>query len=360
MSTDADFEQQMPSLWGLAHCPNQGSIVSAALNNNSTNSTSNGRYDSDVVICSAHAVVTLAAGIALLLCFTGVEKVTVKGSIATIKQILPCFRDQEHGATHNTRFVLYFLCTSFGALLTVLSILMDQHRVITPFRIAMQVGQRLFVGASAVLLTIALNHQREHRHSDAFHSDIGIVQLVAQVRKINYAVVVVFCVYLAAELVASFLNTSHALRVAMSALSFVVMLVLNAPIIAAAAWVAVHKGHVAPELAARVALMFGVVMRFIGTMDPSFWNKLLLESWATAHPCALGGELSFYNLLQIINVVAQLCILGFVVSEFRRSRSIVTQESSLIASAQYDDFDDQSSNGGSEGDLQRSASLMRD
>lgn len=76
-----------------------------------------------------------------------------------------------------------------------------------------------------------------------------------------------------------------------------------------------------------------------------------------ADACPFGGKLALYNFMKILNCVGQFLILSFVVSEFRRSRSIVTQESALIATAQYDDFDDNSSNR-SDGDLQRSASAL--
>ena len=112
------------------------------------------------------------------------------------------------------------------------------------------------------------------------------------------------------------------------------------------------------QIAPKLALLFGITFRFLGTIDPSFWNRLAMPDWVASNPCVIGGDLAFYNLLRIFNCLGQFLLISFVVSEFRRSRSIVTQESSLIATAQYDDFDDDHSSNPSEGDLQRSASAF--
>lgn len=342
------LDKQISSLWGVVPCP------PPAIN------ATQFHYISNLSIDAAHAGLTLAFATLLLCCFSGVQqRVTFKGSLRTMLQILPCFRDLEHGATSNTRFVLYYCCSAAGGVVALLALLLDSHEASRGYRIPMQLAGRVFTGAAAVLLTIALNHQREHRHVDALHGDIGIVQLVGQIRRINYTVVIIYTMYMITELATSFVDQTHDLRVGMASFSFVVVVILNSPIFAAAVWIAFHKGHVAPSMVARVCLMCGVVFRFIGSIDPSFWNKLVFESWVDTDGCAIGGDLSFYNILQIVNLIGQGLLVTFVVSEFRRSRSIVTQESSLIATAQYDDFGDDHSSNRSEGDLQRTASDFR-
>jgi hypothetical protein len=330
------LDDRVASIWGLEPCPINATLV---------------KYESAIIIECAHIAATLACGLVLLCCFSGVQRVTVQGTISSMLQLLPCYRDLEHSATSNTRFVLYYAAVTLSWALSVFALVQDAAAVHRGFRITLQVAQRFFSGSAIVLLTIALNHQREFRHTDSLHGDIGIVQLVGQIRRINYSVAIIYAVYIVTEIATSVVAQTHELRLGMAWFCAGIALVLNLPAIAASLWIAFHKGHVAPTTTARVCLLIGVSLRFIGYFDASFWNRILLVKWAESDPCAVGGVMSFFNLIQILDTIGELLMFCFVVSEFYRSRSIVTQESSLIASAQYDEFGDNSSDH-SDGDVQ--------
>jgi hypothetical protein len=270
----------------------------------------------------------------------------IEGKISTnlwdaFKSVLPSRRFHGSGATNNSLWVIYFFFTTIGYLLSVLvlrlSILNTNKQEGGIFS---QLGVRIITGLACVFLTMALNHQRQHRHRDAaMGGDVGLVHMVVNIKRVNLATLALLFIYAASEFAASHKTWNETDHNAWIWVSMTLALLLNLPNLCVAAWICLHQSEMSmPSKAARALLMTGIVLRFFSFFDASLWNKGILQHWTEQDPCPIGGRMSFFDMLQVFGVLSHLLLFAFVVIEHRRMVGLYYAETTASLVLQYERF----------------------
>ena len=197
--------------------------------------------------------------------------------------------------------------------------------------------ERFCLGASSLCLALALNHQRIYRARD-FRAAAS-PRLVEQVRQMNLLCAILFAISVLSVFIADHIAfpVSLTLGSAMYWVFISALILFLIPTTVAVLWVVLHEAEIQPSRVAKLLISIGVALRSVTTFPPGFWNEHVLSGYVSSNPCPL-VYLSVYDVIVVIELIADAVLFIFAITEHRRNALIEYEEHYRRTSEEVETF----------------------